>query len=578
MKFYKNIIMIVLLLLVSLACDNTDLDLLDDPNAVTSEKANTELFFNTVQGSFVQFFANASNISNRIVRIGAAMGGNKYDNNVSPNTFNGMWNAAYSSQFPDVQEMLLKTEEVGLTTHSGAAKLLKAYIMMTLVDFFGDVPYSDALQGPSVPSPVADNQVDVYNDALALINEAIADFQTTPKGSPETDLFYNGDATGWLRVANTMKLRWYLNTRLVNAATSTTEINALIAGGMLINSSVDDFQFEYGTNRTNPDSRHSYYSGAYETGGPYMSNYMMWEFRGGETGNRHNVRDPRIRYYYYRQDLDAGDEDQFTLACVNAPRPLHFNNDWPWCVATNLAGGTDQAGAPTLNDASAAEGYWGRDHGNNDGIPPDGQKRTTWGIYPGGGKFDNGEGTDVQSSGTDGAGGAGIEPIMLSSFVKFMLAEAALELGTTGTARTYFEEGIRESIDKVMSYSTSIGDVQIGGTDDNGDPVLNTQPDIDAYVAEALVRYDAAADKLDEVMHEYWRALIGNGVEMYNAYRRTGGRPLGMQATRQADPGSFTRLMWYPADYVNLNANKEQRTTVSEQVFWDTNPAGILDF
>ena len=36
------------------------------------------------------------------------------------------------------------------------------------------------------------------------------------------------------------------------------------------------------------------------------------------------------------------------------------------------------------------EGYWGRDHGNDEGIPPDHSKEHLMGIYPAGGAYDEG--------------------------------------------------------------------------------------------------------------------------------------------------------------------------------------------
>ena len=36
-------------------------------------------------------------------------------------------------------------------------------------------------------------------------------------------------------------------------------------------------------------------------------------------------------------------------------------------------------------------GYWGRDHGNDEGTPPDNFTRTASGVYPAGGSFDGSE-------------------------------------------------------------------------------------------------------------------------------------------------------------------------------------------
>ena len=551
MKLSKYISIVVLAILVGVSScgDQFDLDLQNDPNAVTEENADVDLFFNAIQLNFAAFFDNASNISMSAVRMTAMTGGDIYENAWSPNTFNFLWNNSYSSIFPDVVAMNALAEERSLFYHTGAAKVIQGYVLMTMVDFFGDIPWTEALDGVSTPSPASDDDQTVYDVAIALLDAGIADL-TNPEsiGAPLNDLFFS-DADGWVRAANSIKLKAYMNTG------NTVGANAIITAGNFIASSADDFQFTYGTNRVNPNSRHPKYSEQYEVGnGRYHSNAYMYNMR-----FRHTNIDPRVRYYYYRQDLDASDEDQFTLACVNAPRPPHYANEDPFCLASVNA-----------QDATTALGYWGRDHGNNDGIPPDGAKRTVWGAYPAAGKFDADDGTDVKNQGVDGGLGAGIQPIMMSSFVDFMRGELALGAGDNATARMHLENGMRNSIAKVMSFSASVTTV-----DPNFVP---SQADIDAYVAEILTDFDNAnADgKADVMQQQNQLALFGNGIEAYNAYRRTT-FPANLQPTREPNGGNFPRLMLYPADYVNLNASISSNRDLTEQVFWDTNGPGVID-
>ena len=79
---------------------------------------------------------------------------------------------------------------------------------------------------------------------------------------------------------------------------------------------------------------------------------------------------------------------------------------------------------------------------SNEGIPPDGLRRTAWGVYPAGGLYDNDAGKGVALG--VGGGGAGIHPIMMQSFVDFMLAESALTMGTTGDAKALLKSGIEK--------------------------------------------------------------------------------------------------------------------------------------
>ena len=102
-----------------------------------------------------------------------------------------------------------------------------------------------------------------------------------------------------------------------------------------------------------------------------------------------------------------------------------------------------------------ADGYWGRDHLDDDGIPPDTRARTFWGVYPGGGEFDADQG--LPASAVSGLQGAGAEMIMLDSYVKFMLAESALTLGTTGDAKQLLLDAVASSIAHVMAFGEEIG-------------------------------------------------------------------------------------------------------------------------
>ena len=88
----------------------------------------------------------------------------------------------------------------------------------------------------------------------------------------------------------------------------------------------------------------------------------------------------------------------------------------------------------------------GRDHTDNEGIPNDNTLRATYGVYPAGGAFDDGLGLGAAS--TNNLGGAGIVPIMLSSFTNFMLAESAITLGTSGNARDFLSAGLMDSFNK----------------------------------------------------------------------------------------------------------------------------------
>jgi len=228
------------------------------------------------------------------------------------------------------------------------------------------------------------------------------------------------------------------------------------------------------------------------------------------------------------------------------------------------------------------DGYSGRDHGNGEGIPPDGPIRTSYGLYPAGGQFDDNSFSDTRNLGTTGGLGQGIFPMMLSSYVDFMRAEAALTINTGEDARALLESGIRKSIAKVQSFESIVSadmDRQIeirGEFFSIRSLYAPDEEEINNFVDFVLAKYDAAdaTGKLDVVMTEYYKALWGNGLESYNMYRRTG-MPLNMQPTLEPVGGEFSTTFFYPAVHVNRNANAQQRASRTERVFWDDGSANV---
>jgi len=550
-KIFRPLILISALVVAS----SCELDLLDNPNEVPTRQAAPDFILNNIQLNFADFFVGLSQFGMDNTRM-LAMFGNNYPNAYQAVSFDGVWQTSYADILADVNLLQnLSLTNNTLDYHVGIAKIFKAYTLMSLVDFFGDVPLSQT-NDPNNLNPIADDDATVYASALSELNSAIQALQAADNTSdaPSADLFYGlpdfEDEVAvdtwkgqWIKVAKTLKLRWYLQTRLVNPAISTTEINALIAENDLINLPSEAFIFRYSSGSISaPDSRHPWFAGNYVNGASqYMSNSYLNKMFVGKSG----TRDPRIRYYFYRQSLSIP-TDVNVLDCINQSKPAHYGSNDVFCFV--------------------GAGYWGRDHLDDDGIPPDNLVRTIYGLYPAGGLWDDSQGAAAEQ--TDGARGAGILPIVTPSSVSFMRAEASLTLGTTGNPRTLFVDGVTKSI----SFVTQ-GPLASFVPTSTRVPSTATK---NAFITAAGNEYDAAPDKLNAVISEYWIALWGNGVDMYNTYRRTG-RPIDLQPALNVSPGPFYRSFTYPSVYVNRNQTAVQKTTPAVQVFWDTNPAGFID-
>ncbi len=558
---YKKIFTGVLLIGLLGACSKKLDSLLPNPNSPSPETADVDLYLNYVQLNFVGFFGNASDLGGLLVRQ-QQLSGPTYQNAFSAQSFDGLWSTAYAEIVKNADALIPIAEDQKKFVQAGIAKILKAYTLATMVDDFGDIPYTEINLGAGNANPHVDGGASVYAAALALIESAIADFSATGASSPPTnDLFYGGSTSKWKTFANTLKLKLYMAQRLVDNSVE-SKVSELINGGNLIDASdaSEDFDFKYGTTIDAPDSRNPHYAANYTSTGvnDYINTYFLWAV----CYEKGFLIDPRRRFYFYRQNTSYSNVNDQTCPCAFSNRPSYFPPEMPYCLPSPLLGGN---------------GYWGRDHGDNTGTPPDGELKTAWGLYPAGGEFDHQQATKVTLE--LGGKGAGIQPIWDASFTDFLQAEAALVYPSLELdARALLEKGIRASISKVLGFGKTIGvDVLLLYP-----TYYPSQTTIDVYVNKVLSLYDGAEDndaKMNIIMREYLIAAWGNGVEPYNNYRRTG-KPDNMQLTAySANPGFFIRSFYYPAVFVERNLNAPaQRTlgTTVSKVFWDNNPDDFI--
>lgn len=517
----------VAVLIGIVSCETLDLDIQENPNALTLESSDVDLIYNTIQFNFNGQNQSFGFTTDNLMRLVNQFG----TNTPGQNSMNGEWNQVYNT---GTNLTALKTfaERDGFTFHYGAAQIMQAQMYVNLVDHIGTAVFSEANNPAEFPNPGLDDGADIYDAVFALIDEGVANIQAGGR-APANDFFFAGDADGWVKFANTLKLRMHLQTRLVDAAASTAGISSLLAGGQLIDEISEDLQFQYGTNTTPIESRHPLFTGNYINGaGGYMSNGLISYMKDSMA-----VADPRLTYYFYRQtgrtaaDLIAND----LIPCTG-------DAQYDFCYV--------------------GDNYFARDHGDNEGIPGDANLRTTYGIYPAMGQYD--DGSFVAASSTSAVGN-GIAPIMLSSWTHFMLAEAALELGVNGgNAVSLLETGVRQAMEKVRSFS----------------PANMTAAQINDYAAAIVTEYTGAAnddERLDIIIREWYLSSFTNAMLPYNNYRRTG-YPSFLQ-----DPviaaGAFVRSYFLPESELNSNSNEDfaQQKQVTDQVFWDTNPAGFIN-
>jgi hypothetical protein len=149
-------------------------------------------------------------------------------------------------------------------------------------------------------------------------------------------------------------------------------------------------------------------------------------------------------------------------------------------------------------------------------------------------------------------GASGEAPIrLLTNFqVQFILAEAVLILGTPGDPNVYYQAGIRASMQKAGMTTAEI------------DNYFTTNP--------AVVTLSGTTDeKRQQVLLQKYIAWVGNAIETYNDWRRTGYPPLPLPQNPVGDnPNATPVRLPYTPNELTRNPNAPNPRPKTDVKFW----------
>ncbi len=600
-KITYNLIIAIGLLITAGSCELTDLNINNDPNSPT--KANSLLLLPSAQLGLTGWMFAINNDAHGFV--GILSSNDNY--NLTNVTYNGFWNGFFTGGGKDLDELIKGANTAGNQPHFlGIAQAMKAYYYGTMVDMFGDVPYSEAFKANEVSpitTPKFDKDRDVYDAVIKLCDEALVNLNKTQgvpiktTGTDKLDVFYDGEISNWKLAVNSIKFRLLMNARRVRS-TAKTEIEAVLRAGVITNAT-SDFKFTYNSLKT-PDGRHPWAQFAYsgDNNFTYFSHQIMAEMIEND--------DPRLPFYFRRQTrriLDQKDAtDRNTTPCNGVAsctygymvlnpkivnRLLVDKGKVPLSVGSNLKAITDifvSAGnnaaaiqnnlinnfrytpeqAKTIYDElTFLAGYFGRDKGDFSGVPQDVNFRTAPGVYPAGGLYDGREIEVLPTNGNSGKG-QGVFPLITNFQVAFMKAEAILSLGIAGNARDEFKKAMEQQ----MKFVENVG------LDNDVKAKKMDAAVVTKYVNSFLDKYDKAVtneQKLNVVLKQAWFSNFGNGIEIYNAFRRTG-YPNDIQLNVMRPPRQFALRLPYPQQELTYNPNAASYKDVifdRDAIFWD---------
>lgn len=514
---------LALLLLVTTSCDNW----MDDnisPNALPSVPITQML--PSILGQF-GFAAGGSDLyrysaiwSQQITAQNGRQTQNYALYNLADTEVNGVWRGnLYGGILADCEELLKADPTKTHPTYFGIAKVIKAFTYTYLVDFWGDVPFTEAMKGTANVQPAVDDDAAIYPALITLLDEAIVDFKTVSTlGAPTADDYiYAGNAAKWIKAANVLKLRMYLkmaNSAGFNTATIQAFLTATPAGEFF-QSNADDFQHPFATISGRQNPGHQFIVSRTDD---VCASSTLIDLMNGKSDPR------RVNYFT---------PAPFSVADYNTPPtgPTGYKGIQPGTGGTGIDNTLSRVhrfarGAVTTGAAA---------------IPTGPTLLVTGLAYDGG------------------------APANIMTYAEFNLIRAELTLvygmlpAPKLNAQEWYQEGITASIQDASHTARPI-----------------TAGEISTYIAANGVLNADPATALRQIIEEKYVANFTVTGEAWCDWRRTG-YPLLQLLPGSLSPGNgnkVPRSLVYPQQEVDANPKMTQKTDMNARVFWDTRTTG----
>lgn len=417
--------------------------------------------------------------------------------------FGQLWPQYYGSVIRHARDVQIQATQRGDRSNLvQMSRIILAHAFMVATDSFGDVPYFEAGLGFSngVVLPKYDQQDAIYKDIIKELTEASAALNTS--GRIETaDILFAGDIAKWKKLGYSLLLRAGMRLSQADAAAAQAAVSAAVAGG-LMQSNADNFVIRHDPNYRNPISvmLNSTEAANLFLAQPFV-NYLK------------NNNDPRLGAIAVRYvGAGAGNEQVAGIANINP------------AVQIGIPMGYDNASiAPIVSAAGLKSFYEYSQADRNRVAKPE-------------------------------------APAFLVTYgqTQLLLAEAASRGWTSGSAATYYSNGIRAHME------------QLGLTDSRS---AIAESDIAAYLSANPL----GANALEQIGNQYWVASFMNGPEAFANFRRTGYPALTPNPYPAKDiSGNFINRITYPNSEISVNSENIQAAisrqgpdNMDTKVWWD---------
>ena len=285
----RSFIIISMLTVITLSGCRKYLDVNQNPNVPSDVSEN--LLLAPLEAGVSQYIAagNAASLVNQWMQncVPNQPLPNTVNYMVTSSTFDDFWNSHYVVLLNNLNILDKQATANGNLKYAGIAKVLTAYTLGSATDLWGDVPYSEAFSGTGNTTPAYDKQEDIYKSIQSLLDEAITQLNSGTGTTPGADdYYYAGNMTKWVKMAYTLKARYYMHLTKAPGYDAATQANlALTALANGMSSNDDDCAFTYNGTST---SSNAWYLHFYNTSTLVLSSYYV------DSLIKHN--DPRLPY------------------------------------------------------------------------------------------------------------------------------------------------------------------------------------------------------------------------------------------------------------------------------------------
>ena len=406
-------------------------------------------------------------------------------------------------------------------------RIITAKNTIEMTDLYGDIPYFEAGLGNTQSR--YDSQESIYRDVFKELTEAASTLSQNLAGqetcSADNDLIFAGDTQKWMRLANSLRLRYARRLASVDPDLSRQEAEAALKAGVM-ESNDDNAYIECRGDGGGAGWGHPLYQMASWHGFAISSTFY------DILCNLSSVEDPRKELWIglvkqYADSLVVGHEDNYV-----GEKFIALRNG--------------------MNDTEI-------------GLVPVGTFSEAWGLqaFP-----------DYNSKGDASAVGTSvILPLKIMNYAEVCLlkAEAALRgYSGAGSAQQNYEDGIRASFADERSF---LSDAKLSDTSLD-----------DTYITTGDVAWSSDPQKqLEQIITQKWLALYPSGVEAWAEVRRTG-YPAMIPVMHSEDPninpanGEFITKIRYidserrenAANALSPSLNQGQGDGSTVKVWWHT--------